>query len=185
MTTSMAKKRKQELMSNLLKTHPFISDEDLSERMSLSIQTIRLYRMQMGIPELRVRIKKAALENNEKIQGVASQDILGEIIELEVGKAGISILKTTQGMAFEDSDVIKGHYIFSMAESLALSVIDKKSAITGIANMKYNKVIKVGETLVAKALVSKERITDYIVHVKINVNREEVFRGKFRLIPIE
>ena len=175
--------RQQELKKIIAET-PFVSDEELSEMFQVSIQTIRLDRLAMGIPELRERMRAAAQRNYSKIVGLGISELIGEIIELEINGHGISFLEANREMTFEKTDIVKGHYIFSMAESLALAVINTKAALTGVANMKYSKPVSVGDKLVAKAEVFRQRNKDYIVHVKITVKQEQVFRGKFILVPI-
>jgi len=140
--------------------------------------------MEMGIPELRERMRKAAQKNYSKIVGLGISELIGEIIELDVNKYGISFLESDNSMAFESTDIIKGYNIFAMAESLALAVIDKKAALTGVANMKYNKPVKAGDKLVARAEVTMQRDNKNFVHVIISVKREQVFRGKFILVPV-
>lgn len=178
------KKDRQYHLKEIITDTPFVSDEELSEMFGVSIQTIRLDRLELGIPELRERMKAAAQRNYSKIVGLGISELIGEIIELEVNKFGISFLEADREMAFKKTDIVKGHYIFSMAESLALAVINSKAALTGVANMKYNKPVSVGDKLVARAEVSRQRNKDYIVHVKITVKQEQVFRGKFILVPI-
>lgn len=178
------KEERQYELKKIITETPFVSDEELSEIFNVSIQTIRLDRLKLGIPELRERMRAAAQRNYSKIVGLGISELIGEIIELEVNQLGISYLEADKEMAFEKTEIVKGHYIFSMAESLALAVINTKAALTGVANMKYSKPVSVGDKLVAKAIVSRKRDMDYIVHVKITVKQEQVFRGKFILVPI-
>lgn len=178
------KAERQYELKKIITETPFVSDDELSEMFGVSIQTIRLDRLEMGIPELRERMKAAAQKNYSKIVGLGISELIGEIIELEVNKMGISFLEADREMAFKKTDIVKGHYIFSMAESLALAVIDTKAALTGVANMKYNTPVSVGDKLIAKAEVFRQRDTDFIVHVKIFVKQEQVFRGKFIMVPI-
>ena len=82
--------------------------------------------------------------------------------------------------------VVKGYHIYSMAESLALSIVPSKVALVGIANIKYAKKILKGEVIYAKAEVKKKRDTNYIVWVKIYGKDNDVrFKGKFLLKGIE
>ena len=60
---------------------------------------------------------------------------------MELGVSGISILETTEDMVFERTQIVRGHYIFAQAESLAIAVIDAKVALTGVANIKYKTPI--------------------------------------------
>ena len=48
-----------------LKNDPFLTDEELAEIFLVSVPTIRLDRLELGIPELRERIKDVAENNYE------------------------------------------------------------------------------------------------------------------------
>ena len=65
----------------------------------------------------------------------------------------MSILETDDSMAFERTRIIRGHYIYSLAESLAIAVIDADVALVGVANIKYKNPVYSGTRLVAKAEV--------------------------------
>ncbi|QXM05884.1 transcription factor FapR [Crassaminicella indica] len=179
------KKVRQTELLKKIENEPFVTDEELSEHFNVSIQTIRLDRLELGIPELRQRIKKVAQKNYSKVTSLGESEIIGELIDLNLNESAISMLETTEDMAFKRTKVVRGHHIFSMAESLAMAVINAKVALTGVANMKYRTAVKASEKLVAKAEVVKIRGNKYFVHVKIYVKQEQVFRGKFILVAIE
>jgi len=181
----LQKRERQKQLMEQLKEDPFLTDEELSEIFNVSIQTIRLDRLELGIPELRERIKMVAEENYGKLKSIGGQEIVGELVDIDLGKSGISILNTTEDMVFEKSRVVRGHYIFAQAESLALAVIDAKVALTGVANIKYKIPIYAGDKLVAKAEVVRVRGNKYFVWVKTKVRQEEAFRGKFILVSID
>lgn len=180
----LPKKDRQLKLIESLNLDPFMTDEELSELFKVSIQTIRLDRLELGIPELRERIKNVAERNYSKLRSIEGKEIVGELVDIELGKSGISILNTTDDMVFERSRVVRGHYIFAQAESLALAVIDARVALTGVANIKYKVPIYAGDKLVAKAEVVRQRGNKYFVWVKIRVRQEEAFRGKFILVSI-
>ncbi|WP_129597284.1 transcription factor FapR [Anaerophilus nitritogenes] len=179
-----SKKTRQVELTEKIEKEPFVTDEELSDHFGVSIQTIRLDRLELGIPELRERIKKVAQKNYSKVISLRETEIVGELIDLNLNESGISILETTIDLAFKKTKVIKGHHIFSMAESLAMAVINAKVALTGVANMKYRVPVLLGQKLVAKAEVVNQRGNKYFVHVKIYVKTEQVFRGKFILVSI-
>lgn len=179
------KKERQKKLMDCLKEDPFLTDEELSELFNVSIQTIRLDRLELGIPELRERIKMVAEKNYSKLKSIGGQEIVGELVDIDLGKSGISILNTTEDMVFEKSRVVRGHYIFAQAESLALAVIDARVALTGVANIKYKIPIYAGDKLVAKAEVVRVRGNKYFVWVKTKVRQGEAFRGKFILVSID
>ncbi|RBP41126.1 transcription factor FapR [Garciella nitratireducens] len=177
------KKIRQVQLQEKLKKDPFLTDEELSELFSVSIQTIRLDRLELGIPELRERIKNMAKKNLNKVKSLHSSEVIGELVEMNLGQSAISIFETTKQHAFEKTKVIKGQYIYSLAESLAIAVIDAQVALVGVANIKYKKPVKIGQKLIAKAEVVKKRGNNkYFVWVKIQIKNEEVFRGKFILV---
>ena len=178
------KKERQQGLLDTLKKDPFITDEELSETFHVSIQTIRLDRLELGIPELRERIRNVASENRKKLRTMDATEVIGDIVDLELGIRGISILQTTEEMVFERTQIVRGHYIFAQAESLAIAVIDAKVALTGVANIKYKIPIFAGDKLVAKAKVVRTRGNKYFVWVFIRVGQKEAFRGKFILVSI-
>ncbi|MCY1051334.1 DeoR family transcriptional regulator, partial [Mammaliicoccus sciuri] len=77
----LSKADRQRELTNRLKAEPFITDETLSEYFKVSIQTIRLDRMELGIPELRRRIKDVATQNHDEIKSLPIEDVIGEIID--------------------------------------------------------------------------------------------------------
>lgn len=180
----LKKKERHENFLKIIEEDPFITDEELSELFNVSIQTIRLDRLALNIPELRERMKKVAKANYEKVRSIGESEIVGELIDLELNNRGISILETNADMVFKKTKIVKGHYIFAMAESLAMAVIDADVALTGVANIKYRVPVLAGQKLIAKAEVTKIRGNKYFVHVKITVKDEQVFRGKFILDSI-
>ncbi len=181
----LRKKERQEKFLQIIEEDPFITDEELSEMFNVSIQTIRLDRVALNIPELRERVKKVAKQNYKKVRTIGETEIVGELIDLELNKRGISILETDSNMVFKKTKVVKGHYIFAMAESLAMAVIDTDVALTGVANIKYRVPVLAGQKIIAKAELVRIRGNKYFVHVKINVKNEQVFRGKFILVSID
>ena len=182
---SISKKERQQKLLEKIKEDPFMKDEELSEFFLVSIQTIRLDRMELGIPELRERIKDVASGNYEKVKALESKEIVGELVDLTLGERAISILETNESMAFERNKIIRGHFIYSLAETLAIAVIDAKVALIGVANIKYKKAVIAGARLVAKAEVRRVKSNSYIVWVSIHDKQIEIFRGKFILVTIE
>ncbi|HIX83298.1 MAG TPA: transcription factor FapR [Candidatus Megamonas gallistercoris] len=179
------KRIRQSLLIDYMKTKPFFTDEDLAKLLNVSIQTIRLDRLELGIPELRERIKKLAEATQKKVKSISSREVSGELLDLELGKSGISLLNITEDMVFEKSRVAKGEYMFAQANSLALALIDAPMAITGVANIKYKAPVHVGDKLVAKAELKHRRGNKFFVWVKIKNGTKEVFRAKFILVSLE
>ena len=84
-------------------------------------------------------------------------------------------------MLFKSTNIVKSQCIYALAENLALNVINANAALVKVANVKYFSQVHLGDKLVAKSTVKREKNNEYIVHVMINVDMSEVFRGKFNL----
>jgi len=65
--SSCMKKERQAILLEKLEQDPFLTDEELSEMLGVSVPTIRLDRLELGIPELRERIKNVAQKNYSKV----------------------------------------------------------------------------------------------------------------------
>jgi len=181
----LTKRERQKLLLDTIENDPFLNDEELAEKFEVSVQTIRLDRMELKIPELRERIKAVAEKNYAKVRSIDVGEIVGEIVDLELDKRGISILETTGKMAFGKTKVIRGDIIFAQANSLAIATIDAKVALTGVANIKYKSPVFVGQKLVAKAEVTRIRGNKKFVFVRTYVKQQEVFRAKFILVSLD
>lgn len=182
---SLTKKERQSILQKKIKENPFLTDEELAEVFSVSVPTVRLDRLELGIPEVRERIKYVAEGNLAKVRSISSRDVIGELIDLELGVRGISVFDTKQDMVFEKSKIVRGHYIYSLAESLAIAVIDANAALVGVANIKYKTPVYAGSKLIAKAEVKRVKGNNYIVWVSISEKQNLVFRGKFILVSVE
>ena len=179
------KKIRQEALQENLKSSPFLTDGELAVLLNVSVQTIRLDRLELGILELRGRTKQMAESAQDKLKAIASGDIIGELIDLELGVQGISVMTITPDMVFEKTKIARGHYVFSQANSLAIAIINAPIALTGVANIKYKIPIHVGEKLVARAQVIRIRGNKYFIWVKTRNEKQEVFRAKFIMVSLE
>lgn len=181
----LQKKMRQEMLREKLGAFPFMTDESLAQELNVSVQTIRLDRLELNIPELRERTKKMAEEARLKIKTIADNDVVGSVIDLVLGKSGISILTVGSEMVFAKSKIAKGHFIYAQANALALSIIDASAAVTGVANIKYLAPVLEGEKLVAKAEVTRVRGNKYFIAVRTKSGEREVFRVKFIMVSLE
>lgn len=178
------KKQRQEMLQDKLREALFLTDEELAGLLNVSVQTIRLDRLELGIPELRERTRQLAHEAQSQIRTMASGEIVGELIDLELGKSAISLLTVTPDMVFAKSRIARGHYLFAQANSLALALIDAPAAVTGVANVKFKTPVYMDSKLIAKAEVVKIRGNKFFVWVKTRIDSQEVFRAKFILVSL-
>ena len=106
------KKVRQQMLMDQVKEKPFLTDEELAKTLEVSVQTIRLDRLELGIPELRGRIRKMAEHAQNKVKSIQSGEVVGELIDLELGHSGISLLRVTDDMVFAKTKIAKGYYNF-------------------------------------------------------------------------
>ena len=119
------KKERQQLLVQNIEGNPFITDEQLAKDFSVSVQTIRLDRMELNIPELRERIKGVASKNYEnEVKSLPIHEVIGEIIDIELDERAISIFDVKKEHVFERNGIARGHHLFAQANSLAVAVID-------------------------------------------------------------
>jgi hypothetical protein len=185
MASGVKKRDRQTQLREKIRENPFLSDEDLALAFNVSIQTIRLDRLSMGIPELRERTKTVAERTYGIVKSMGSKEIVGELIDITLGERGISILETTDDMVFERSQVVRGQYIFAQAESLAIALIDADVVLTGLANLKFKRPVTVGEKLVSKGEVIRRRGGHFVVLVETRSGTDKVFRGKFSVFAVD
>ncbi|WP_368654779.1 transcription factor FapR [Ornithinibacillus sp. 4-3] len=179
------KAERQLLLTETINEKPFITDEELAKQFEVSIQTIRLDRMELNIPELRKRIKSVATYKwNEKndLKALTIEEVIGEIIDLELDKRALSILLLRPEHVFSRNKIARGHHLFAQANSLAVAVINDELALTAKSEIKFIRQVKEGEQVVAKATVvgNEEALT--LVRVDSYVNNELVFTGLFHIV---
>ncbi|GAW91078.1 transcription factor FapR [Calderihabitans maritimus] len=175
----MSRKRRQLRLQELLEKNPFYTDEELAEHFGVSVQTIRLDRIFLGIPELRERMKHVAEEAYAKVKSMTEAELIGELIDIELGSYGISVLEITPEMVLQRTSIARGHFLFAQANSLAVALVDAETVLTGSARVRYKRPVYVGEKVVAKARVKVRRGNSYLVSVYSTVNSELVFKGQF------
>jgi acyl-coenzyme A thioesterase PaaI-like protein len=178
------KKERQLLLKETIMENPFITDEDLAERFEVSIQTIRLDRLELSIPELRERIKHVAEKQLDKeVRSLPIDEIIGEIVDLTLDESAISIFDVKEEHVFKRNLIARGHHLFAQANSLAVAVINDELALTAKANIRFTRPVKVNERVIAKAKVKlgETEKARSIVEVNSYVGNELVFSGEFHM----
>ncbi|MGI6285165.1 transcription factor FapR [Neomoorella humiferrea] len=176
------KEERQEALRRYLRINPFATDEELAEKFKVSVPTIRLDRLALGIPEVRERIMAMAREARTRVRGVTTEDIVGELVELQPGSLGISILEITPQMLVQPAGVARGHYLFAQAHTLALATVGAEVVLTSSARVRYRRSVYAGERVVARAMVKVKKGNACLVSVHSRVNGEIVFKGQFIII---
>ncbi|AQS59459.1 transcription factor FapR [Desulforamulus ferrireducens] len=178
------KAQRQRELVNSLANNPLLKDGELAKMFGVSIQTIRLDRSQLQIPELRERMK-SALQSGITLRSLDNDELVGELLEIQVGQHGLSQLIIKPEMAFRKNLVARGHHLFAQANSLAVALVDAEVALTGTANVMFKQPVKVGDVVLAHATVTGQKGNKTMVQVISKVKDNVVFEGMFTVFALE
>lgn len=177
-----AKSERHKQLKIKIREKPFATDEELAKCFNVSIQTIRLDRLELGIPELRERIKQVAETASNEVRSISGGEIVGQLVELKLGDEATSILNVSADMVAEKSKICRGHHIYSQANTLAVALIDADIVLTGGARIRYKRPVYLHEAIICKARVTQKRTNKFLVKIISKVGAEEVFNGKFIVV---
>lgn len=180
----LSKKDRQQVLIQTIDENPFITDEELAEKFNVSVQTIRLDRMELSIPELRERIKNVAEKHvSDQVKSLPIDEVIGEIIDIHLDETAISLFEVKEEHVFKRNNIARGHHLFAQANSLAVAVINDELALTVKVSIHFTRPVKAGERVIAKAKVRSASCTSdrTIVDVLSYVNQELVFKGEFEM----
>lgn len=176
----LPKRQRHQQLSRLLEDNPFLTDRELTKLLKVSIQTIRLDRLELAIPELRERLKLMAERSHDAVRSLPLDEVIGEIVDLQLDRSAISLFEIGAEHVFSRSGIARGHHVFAQANSLAVAVIDDEVALTALADIRFVRPVRLGEKCIAKAYVrSGEQKAKAKVDVFTYVGEEMVFQGSF------
>ncbi len=167
-------------MKSIIENNPFIPDDELACLLKVSIHTIRADRRKTGIPEVR---KRGEFSDSlfAQAKALSNQEIIGDLLEIDLDKEGLSLLDTNEQMGLYKSKIIRGHILFAQANSLANAIVDAEIALTGEAEIKFMAPVFVGERVLAKARIISEKHRRKEVHVIMKTKKKLVFEGTFTI----
>ncbi|WP_188801544.1 transcription factor FapR [Sporolactobacillus putidus] len=176
-----SKMDRQMLLKQTIAENPFVTDDELAHRFSVSVQTIRLDRLELSIPELRERIKHVAKRQFDDVKALHEDEVIGEILDLQLDTSAISLLEINRDLVFSRTGIARGHHLFAQANSLAVAVIDDDLALTSKASIHFIRPVRAGERVVAKAKVTRVERVRTIVEVNSYAGQDHVFKGIFTM----
>ena len=169
----------------MIETNPLLTDEELAERLRVSVSTVRLDRAVLALPELRERMRVMAEAAGSRLTSLRQEEVVGDLLELEPNQWALSILDTTPEMAFRHTDRVWDHFLYAQATTLAMATIAAEMVVTGTARLRYRHPALVGQRLVARSKVGIHKGNKYVVSVRTRVQEREVFVGRFIVVAIE
>ena len=185
MQRSVGRRVRQYRIISELEANPLLTDQELAGRLSVSVSTVRLDRAMLGIPEVRERMRSMANQAGSRLRSLKREEVIGELLDLQPWEWALSTLQVSREMAFRHTDYASDHYIYAMASSLAIAVIEADMVVTGSARVRFRFPAKVGERLVARAKVGTKKGNKNVVSVRIRVGEQEIFVGRFITVEKE
>lgn len=185
MARSVNRKIRHEKLTKLIRQNPLLTDEELAESLMVSVSTVRLDRALLGVPELRERTRRMAEQATRKLRSLKQEEFIGELLDLEPNRWGLSLLKTRQEMAFRHTEYVWDHYIYAQASSLAIAVVEADMVIVGSVRGRFKSPAMVGDSLMARAKVGVHKGNKYIVSVRTRVGEKEVFVGRYIVVALD
>lgn len=173
-----AKASRQLAVSKYLENNPLLTDEELAGLLRVSVQTVRLDRSELSIPELRERLKKlaAAVAN-------PARDFNFAVVMPEAGGIPVQTV-VVPAMVTGHGGLNCTEYLFVLANRLALNLVNDGVCITRAAKVSFKRPLKVGEKTITKAVVNQQKGNKFMVRVMATVRDELVFEGKFLIFAL-
>lgn len=181
MGVRLRRAKRREALRDALVHNPFLRDEELARQFDVSVSTVRLDRMEMGIPEVRERTRAVASEAYANLKALGEQEVIGELLELSVGQRARSELYIREDMILNRGKVARGHHLFAQANSLAAALVDAEVALTASAGLRFIRPVLAGERVVMEAQVVKRQDNKYWVDVRGKVGERLVVQGAWML----
>ncbi|EES40485.1 putative transcription factor FapR [Staphylococcus caprae M23864:W1] len=169
---------------NAIEANPFITDNELCEKFDVSIQTIRLDRTHLNIPELRKRIKLVAEQNYGQIKSIEANEIIGDLIQVEPDVKAQSLIEITEDYVFAKTQIARGHILFAQSNSLCIALIHNPTVLTQESQVEFVEKVKLNDTVRAEAQVINKTSKHYVIEVNSFVKDKLVFKGKFKMFYI-
>jgi len=170
--------RHQQLL-RLLTEDPLQTDQRLAERLGVSVPTIRLDRMTLGVPALPKRSRDLAeqLLNGSPLREEINS--LGELVALERGIAASARILIQPQMAVGLGGSVPSYFLLAHAERLVYSVVGGDVVLTAVVNAKSYRPVRSGEMLESLATVVRHQHGRVVVLVEMTSHQTRVFRAKY------
>lgn len=161
----LKKNERRQAIQQAIENNPFITDNELCEMFQVSIQTIRLDRTHLNIPELRKRVKLVAEHNYDQIKSIEVNEIIGDLVQLKPNDTATSMIEITSDSVFSKSQIARGHVLFAQANSLCVALIHNPTVLTQESDVKFLDKVKLNDTVKAVANVINQTNKHYLIEV--------------------
>ena len=106
------------------------------------------------------------------------QSLCGTVREIGPDFSRVELV-ALQCMAADASGLVHGGFVFSMADYAAMIAVNHPNTVLGSAEVRFVKPVRVGERLLAEAVVEQRIEKKILVRVSVRRQNDEIFSGLF------
>ena len=107
-----------------------------------------------------------------------NQSLCGRPVRVEENICVIEF-KASETMAADDSGLVHGGFIFGLADYAAMLAVNHPNVVLGGSQVRFLKPVKVGEAVMAEAIVTASDGKKRMVSVTVKRGEDLVFEGEF------
>ena len=121
----------------------------------------------------------------KKTHALARLDLLGTPLLIVTGQAAEVALTATEEMAVDEKGLIHGGFTFGLADYAAMLAVNHPFVVLGGSECRFLAPVKVGDSMIASAIVVETRERKRSVSVDVNVGDVKVFTGVFACFVLD
>lgn len=114
-----------------------------------------------------------------KTHSKANMDLLGTPLKIIDEKSAKVELVTSENMVVDEQGLVHGGFAFGLADYAAMLAVNDPYVVLGSADVRFTSPVKVGEKMVADAVVKSVDRKKRVILVEIKVKDRVVFKGTF------
>jgi acyl-coenzyme A thioesterase PaaI-like protein len=108
----------------------------------------------------------------------------GRPLQVSEGRALVE-LRAIEAMLADDSGLIHGGFVFSLADHAAMLAVNHPNVVLGQADVRFTKPVVLGDLLLAEAQVEESLGMKYLVRVEVRRGEEAVLSGQLTCFVLE
>lgn len=109
----------------------------------------------------------------------ANLELLGTPLEINDGKSAKVELLTKEKMVVDEMGLVHGGFAFGLADYAAMLAVNDPYVVLGSADVRFTAPVKVGEKMIAEAIVESSDRKKRVIIAEITVKDRVVFKGTF------
>jgi len=104
--------------------------------------------------------------------------LCGSPVAMEPGRATVE-LEASAAMAADEHGLVHGGFVFGLADHAAMLAVNEPNVVLVSADVKFLRPVRLGERLMAQAVVTNAEPPRYAVTCTVSRQGEAVFEGRF------